>query len=112
MIDVVGQSNTKQSITYPVRAGLAAADVQLFKDLLKDTSAHESTLTVWSSPDDTVDVAALSKFIKDVGVENVYVDVPDQVWSKLNISGANSFTTSFIVLFVSLVMSFAITKLI
>ncbi|XP_043270804.1 protein FAM151B isoform X2 [Venturia canescens] len=112
MVEVIARSETKQSITYPVRAGLAAGNVELFKDLLEDTSAHGATLTVWSSPDDTVDVAALSKFIKDIGVDKVYVDVPDDILSKLNISGATSYTTSSIVLFASLVMSFAITKLI
>ncbi|KAK0072439.1 hypothetical protein PV325_011368 [Microctonus aethiopoides] len=88
MIDTLAKNNITQTVTYPVRAGIAANSFSLWSELLKNTTKNNSTLTIWSHELDNVDADKLSKLIRDIGVDKVYVDVPDNLWEKLNISAA------------------------
>ncbi|CAL1677891.1 unnamed protein product [Lasius platythorax] len=90
MLDALKENKVTQPVTYPVRAGLAANDVDAIKTLLNTTSLKSATLTIWSSEGDSVDVAKLSKLITEVGVDKVYVDVPEDLKSKLNLSAAST----------------------
>lgn len=92
MVDILAENHVIQPVTYPVRAGLVANDIDGVKALLKNTTFTKATLTVWSSEGDSVDAAQLSKLIKEVGVDKVYVDVPKSLRSKLNLSGASAMT--------------------
>lgn len=88
MTDAVTEYQVRQSITYPVRAGLAANDIETVKKLLNNTMSDDVTLTIWSSEGDLVNVTQLTKLIKDVGVDKVYLDVPDDLKKQLNLSNA------------------------
>ncbi|XP_011702125.1 PREDICTED: protein FAM151B isoform X2 [Wasmannia auropunctata] len=90
MVDTVAESRVTQPVTYPVRAGLAVNDIDAMKALLKNTK--NATLTIWSAEGDSVDPAKLSKLIKEVDIDKVYVDVPNDLRSKLNLSGASAMT--------------------
>ncbi|KAL6268645.1 hypothetical protein P5V15_001779 [Pogonomyrmex californicus] len=90
MIDTLTENHVTQPVTYPVRAGLAANDINAIKALLKNTTFTNATLTIWSSEGDSVDAAQLSKLIKEVGVNKVYVDVPGDLRRKLDLSAGSA----------------------
>ncbi|EZA62872.1 hypothetical protein DMN91_003152 [Ooceraea biroi] len=108
MIDVLKGNHISQPVTYPVRAGLAANDIDVIKILLKNTTFTNATLTIWSSEGDSVDAAQLSKLIKSVGVDKVYVDVPQDLKSRLDLSAASTFSSASLM---SLGMSLALLLL-
>ncbi|CAK9821087.1 Protein FAM151B [Anthophora plagiata] len=101
MLEKLKDQSITQPITYPVRAGLAANNITVIKSLI--TNTENVTLTVWSSKDDKVNAEQLSTLIKDVGVKKVYLDVPEELMKKLDISGASSVTVALITLVMSLV---------
>ncbi|XP_034950871.1 protein FAM151B [Chelonus insularis] len=104
--------NVTQTITYPVRAGLIInTDIHLWENLLKNTSAQKSTLTIWSNGNDSVDAKKLSTFIKTIGVDKVYVDVPSDLFQKLDISAANAKTSGFLMMTCAVLMNILLTKL-
>lgn len=74
MLEEIRKNNVTQPITFPVRAATAAySENQMFK-LLK--SVPNSTLTVWTGPDDIVNVEKLRRIIKTAGLNRVYLDAP------------------------------------
>ncbi|XP_050573991.1 protein FAM151B isoform X1 [Bombus affinis] len=102
MTNFLKEQKVTQPITYPVRAGLAANNTKVIKSLMENSSfARNVTLTVWSSEGDKVDAEALSTLIRDIGVKNVYVDVPQDLMNKLHLSGASSVMVASITLAVS-----------
>lgn len=106
MIQALKGQQIAQPITYPVRAGLAANDTDAIKSLMKDSSSMKNvTLTVWSAEGDKVDAARLSGLIKDIGVEKVYVDVPDDLKKQLNLSGASDANVASVALATSLAVT-------
>lgn len=73
-----------------MRAGIAAQSIDAMVTLV-DGSPNGTTLTIWSSDGDSVDTDKLSELILKIGVDKVYIDVPDAVWKGLNIrSGASA----------------------
>lgn len=92
----------KQPITYAVRAALAANSHSQMKKLVKDTN---NTLTIWSAENDVVNATELSKLIKDVGVENVYLDVPEKLKKELDLNGASSMAIATMTVLGSLFVS-------
>lgn len=90
MVDTLAENNITQPVTYPVRAGFVANDIAAVKALLQNTTFANPTLTIWSSEGDSVDAVQLSKLIKEVGVDKVYVDVPKDLRSKLNLSSGST----------------------
>ncbi|KOX72097.1 hypothetical protein WN51_00958 [Melipona quadrifasciata] len=112
MIDTLKKQKVTQPITYPVRAGLAANDIQVIKSLLeKSSEMKNATLTVWSSEGDKVDPEQLSALIRDVGVKKVFVDVPQDLLNKLRFSGASSVSVASVALAVTCVTAFLSTIL-
>lgn len=81
-----GVTNTGQSITFPVRAGIAANSEYNLQDLLrKINKTNKSTLTIWSSPNDYVNVGNLRKLIYNFGTDRIYLDVPKELSLQLNL---------------------------
>lgn len=77
-------------ITFPVRAGIAAQSVDTLTELLEHinqyrTESEFATLTIWSSPDDYVDVPQLRRLIDTIGYDRVYVDVPADLMERLKL---------------------------
>lgn len=89
MVKTVRENNVTQPITYPVRAGLVANDLEMMKTLLEKTSSNKPTLTIWSHADDVVDGAPLSTLIKTIGVDRVYIDVPQDIWKDIDLTSAS-----------------------
>lgn len=105
MIDIVKGQNITQPITYPVRAGLAANDIEVMKSLIEKSSQKDVSLTIWSSEGDKVDAQKLSTLIKEIGVEKVYVDVPADLMKQLHLSGASSLSVTTMMMVPSLLIS-------
>lgn len=83
MVDTITANNVTQPITFPVRAGIAAESIEELKTLLKNVS--NSTLTLWSSDGDAVNVTNLRKLIETVGISKTYVDVPSDLLKELHL---------------------------
>lgn len=99
--------STGQGITFPVRAGIAAnSQEQLHRLVAAVNETNESTLTIWSSAGDYVDVDKLRQLIFGFGLERVYLDVPEELASQLDLgnpgNGASTFKSLFSFSFVSL----------
>lgn len=83
MINTLNKHNLTNRITFPVRAGMAAESKQQMTTLL--TEIKNSTLTLWSSEGDNVSVENLRRLIAIVGLEKVFIDVPDDLKSELRL---------------------------
>lgn len=79
------------AITFPVRAGIAANSTGVLNELMSAVNkTNACTLTIWSSPDDFVDVDGLRRLIFSVGLDRVYVDVPEALASRLDLGNKPS----------------------
>lgn len=100
MLEAINKNGIPQSgheITFPVRAGIAAQSLSQLKDLADAVrKTNKVTLTIWSSPQDHVDIDRLHKLIIAFGVENVYVDVPEEVSSQMDLGNAKGRASSLI----------------
>lgn len=87
MIAVIRNNNiVNRNITFPVRAGIVANSLVQMANLFKEVSLqNECTFTVWSSPNDYVNILKLKQFIFDSGLNRVYLDVPKDVKDQLNL---------------------------
>ncbi|KQS70724.1 protein FAM151B [Drosophila erecta] len=99
--------STGQGITFPVRAGIAAnSEDQLHRLVAAVNETNNSTLTVWSSAGDYVDVEKLRKLIWSFGLDRVYLDVPEELAAQLELgnpgNGASTFKSLFSFSFVAL----------
>lgn len=86
MIAGINTNNVTNSITFPVRAGIAAQSITQLDHLynsLKDS--NRITFTIWSSTNDSVDVEKLRKFIFHFGIDKVYIDVNSDLSQKLRL---------------------------
>lgn len=86
------------TFTFPVRAAIAAESKETLHNLYDAVSKDRKvTFTVWSGEKDTdkVDVEKLQEFINSFGVDKVYVDVPEDLGSKINLTGGASATVKF-----------------
>ncbi|XP_046611418.1 protein FAM151A isoform X1 [Neodiprion virginianus] len=81
--------NVSQPITYPMRAGLVANSWDAIDKLLNE-SASGTTVTIWSSDNDTVDDVKLSEVIQKIGVSKVYIDVPEELMNRLHLESSTS----------------------
>lgn len=110
MLKAINDNNvtsTGQPITFPVRAGIAANSAQQLHSLVAAVNeTNESTLTIWSSAGDYVDVTLLRKLIFSFGLDRVYLDVPEELASQLDLgnvgSGAGTFNSLVSFSFISL----------
>lgn len=74
--DALVDAGTRQPVTFPIRAGIAASDESQTNLVWLLKQVPDSTLTIWSAIYDTVNVPGLMRLIQNVGKERVYVDVP------------------------------------
>lgn len=88
MLETIRINNVSQTVTFPVRAGIAAESLENMKLLLSNVSG--STLTIWSSEGDKVNVTNLRKLISSVGLNRVYVDVPEDLQKQLRLDTISS----------------------
>ncbi|XP_073949913.1 protein FAM151A isoform X2 [Choristoneura fumiferana] len=88
MLRMVNTHRVNQTITFPVRAGLASNSQPVILDLLRETSALDSSMTVWSAEEDVVAVDRLRALILTVGLERTYLDVPQELAARLHLPAA------------------------
>lgn len=80
-----------------MRAGIAANSLDNLNTLLGAVNAtHNSTLTVWSSAGDYVNIEALRRLIFAIGLDRVYLDVPEEVSSQLDLGNPGSTAASLV----------------
>ncbi|XP_065086271.1 protein FAM151B isoform X2 [Ochlerotatus camptorhynchus] len=97
MINVIKDNRIDEAgnvITFPVRAGITAHSLESLVYLycsVKET--NPVTFTIWSSANDAVNVENLRKFIFTIGLDKVYVDVPDELNEQLRLND-NPFGTT------------------
>lgn len=108
MLETIKTNSITQTVTFPVRAGIAAESLDNMKLLLQNVS--DSTLTIWSSEGDNVNVTNLRNLIKSVGLDKVYVDVPADLQGQLHLdtlssSSLSSFSFLSFVLFIFLFLT-------
>lgn len=100
MLEAITNNNINNSthpITFPVRAGIAAHSLPELQKLLEATRvSNNSTLTIWSSPNDAVNIDKLRNVIFTVGLDRVYIDVPDEVYQQLDLNNARGRASSLI----------------
>lgn len=114
MINILKEQNVTQPVTYPVRAGLAANDIKAMKMLMENSTESgikNATLTVWSGEGDKVNAEKLSQLIKEIGVENVYVDVPKELMDKLRLSAASNPRPATLVLAATLFLAVSLSTM-
>ncbi|XP_075974436.1 protein FAM151B isoform X2 [Anticarsia gemmatalis] len=90
MLRMINEHHINQTVTFPVRAGLAANSQPVILDLLRETSSLNSSMTVWSSEGDHVEVDRLRALILTVGLERTYLDVPQELAAKLHLPPAKA----------------------
>lgn len=83
MLNVIKSEGVTQNITFPVRAGMAAISFEEITNLTN--SLPNSTLTIWSSVMDFVDVEKLRQLIFFIGLDRVYIDVPQELKDMLHL---------------------------
>lgn len=82
-------------VNFPIRAIYALKNQDIlhnfYYSVKRNNPRSTITYTVWSEKADTIDAAKLQKFIKYYGVENIYIDLPNDLRKKLNLgNGASS----------------------
>lgn len=90
MLRLVNEQHVNQTVTFPVRAGLASNSQPVILDLLRETTSLNSSMTVWSSDGDNVEVERLRALILTVGLERTYLDVPHELAAKLHLPPPNA----------------------
>ncbi|RZC40440.1 protein FAM151B, partial [Asbolus verrucosus] len=88
MVQAIKTNEVRQEITFPVRAGIAAQSFDQMKAL--KSKFDNCTLTVWSSDGDDVNVPKLRDVIFEFGVKRVYIDVPQELYDRLDLGNAAS----------------------
>ncbi|XP_072938810.1 protein peste-like [Epargyreus clarus] len=92
MLRLVNENHVNQTVTFPVRAGLASNSQPVLLDLLRETSSLNSSMTVWSSEGDAVEVDRVRALILTVGLERTYLDVPPELATRLHLPPADTKT--------------------
>uniref|UniRef100_A0A1A9V6V1 Menorin-like domain-containing protein n=1 Tax=Glossina austeni TaxID=7395 RepID=A0A1A9V6V1_GLOAU len=91
MLTVIKENKIDESglsITFPVRAGLAANSQKVLHDLIRQVEVtNRCTITIWSAPSDCVDTEKLDELILFFGPNRVYLDVPAALENQLNLPG-------------------------
>lgn len=117
MIDGLKKNGVKNSITFPVRAGIAAQSIDTLSHLYNAlNSSNLITYTIWSSVNDSVDVEKLRKMIFYFGLDKIYVDVPENLSNELRLDvdpGNNSniiLRSNTVVALVALFLAYVLVK--
>ncbi|XP_049868455.1 protein FAM151A isoform X1 [Pectinophora gossypiella] len=85
MLRMINEYKINQTVTFPVRAGLACNSQPVLLDLLRETTSLNSSMTVWSSEGDAVEVDRMRALILTVGLERTYLDVPHELAARLHL---------------------------
>ncbi|XP_031626802.1 protein FAM151B-like [Contarinia nasturtii] len=88
MIKAINDNNVDKShpISFPVRAIYAVRSIPTLKYLFDSVSkVYKVTFTIWTGSNDTFSILELQKLINFFGLPYVYVDIPDEMKSKLNL---------------------------
>ncbi|CAK1540785.1 unnamed protein product [Leptosia nina] len=85
MLRMLNEHHINQTVTFPVRAGLASNSQPVILDLLRETGYLNSSITVWSSEGDAVEVDRLRALLLTVGLERTYLDVPQELAARLRL---------------------------
>lgn len=84
------------AINFPIRAVYAVKSRSVLKQLYDHVKEKNPvTYTVWSKNEDKVNVTELQQFIESYGVENIYIDLPDDLRKKLNLSNGAASLVQF-----------------
>ena len=87
MLNAIKASNISNPITFPIRAGIAAQSVNQLNRLYSSLNeTHDVTFTIWSSAPDYVDALQLCNLIHHFGFDKMYMDVPEVLSSRLDLS--------------------------
>lgn len=70
---------------FQLRAGLASNSQPVVLDLLRETKTMNSSMTVWASEGDPIEVERLRALILTVGLERCYLDVPQELAARLKL---------------------------
>ncbi|XP_045494820.1 protein FAM151A isoform X1 [Colias croceus] len=89
MLRLLNENHVNQTVTFPVRAGLASNSQPVILDLLRETGSLNSSITVWSSEGDPVEVDRLRALLLTVGLERTYLDVPHELAGRLRLPPAD-----------------------
>ena len=77
MIRILRDEQVRQKVTFPVRAVLAQNSYSELDHLLTfKFGASTGSLTIWSSPGDSVDFDKIVQVILRLGKDRIYLDVP------------------------------------
>lgn len=86
MINGIKSNEIRNDLTFPIRAGIAGQSLDQLDRLYKSLNGtNPVTFTIWSSANDSVDVEKLRKMIFHFGLDKIYVDVPEQLESRLHL---------------------------
>nr|CAD7401565.1 unnamed protein product [Timema poppensis] len=86
MKEALARNNITQPVTFPVQAILAAQSIDTLPDLLKMSSINDTTLTIWLSEVEAINITQLKKLIDIVGKNRVYLDLPESIMDQLSSS--------------------------
>lgn len=76
MAALLESKSVAQPVTFPIRAAFVPRSIENLDWLVENVP--ESTITVWSSSSDTIDVQALLSLRDAVGNDSVYFDLPEE----------------------------------
>jgi len=102
MTEALNRNYVTQPVTFAVRAGIAAQSYDVLSNLI-GSSVPGSTLTVWSPPDDPVDMDALRHLINGIGHDKVYLDLPPPMYEQVQ-SSAGSLLGRFSLLWLAILL--------
>lgn len=100
MADVVKDNKLDKipnfAINFPICAAYAVKSRSVLKQLFDHVKEKNPvTYTVWSRNEDKINATELTNFINSYGVENVYIDLPDDLRKKLHLSNGASALVQF-----------------
>ncbi|XP_055597892.1 protein FAM151B-like [Uranotaenia lowii] len=90
MIDVLLANEIDRAgttLTFPIRAGIAAYSFDQLSALHQELDpTNNVTFTIWSSAEDAVDVKKLRELMFGIGLDKIYLDVPENLKKELNLT--------------------------
>ncbi|CAL4173169.1 unnamed protein product, partial [Meganyctiphanes norvegica] len=118
MNQVLEDNQIKQSVTFPIRAAFVNNSLETLEWLLDNTHGLSSTITVWSSASDSVNISALLMLRDRVGHDVVYYDLPEDQQNEFdNMKNTGNLTSSagcqiyFSYLCLSIIFKYIITDI-
>lgn len=110
MIKAIENNTIKEHpITFPLRAGIAANSLEQIERLIKSVNAYQNknatTITLWTSDNDHIDINKLKEVVNKIGKSKVYIDVPDDIKKQITTSGAGVNTINIISLVATVIVA-------